>query len=65
LGWEVTPIHEPFYYLTYKKVWIDKKHYTLEPVYTIHDTSLYQEFVSGSDYLGKFYFPYKLIIKRQ
>jgi hypothetical protein len=65
MGWEVTPIHEPFYYLTYKKVWISKKNYVLEPVYTYHDTSLYRDISTSTGACGDiFYFPFKLIIKR-
>jgi hypothetical protein len=65
LGWEVRPIHETFYYLTYKKVWIDKKHYILEPEYTYHDTSLYRDISTSTGACGDiFYFPFKLIIKR-
>ena len=65
LGWVVTPIHEPFYYLTYKKEWIDKKHYNLLPVYTFHNTSLYRDISTSTGDCGDFYyFPFKLIIKR-
>jgi len=65
LGWEVTPIHEPFYYVTYKKVWIDKKHYVMEPEYTFHNTSLFRDISTSLGTGGDvFYFPFKLIIKR-
>ena len=65
LGWVVTPIHEPFYYLTYEKEWIDKRHYNLKPVYTPHNTSLYRDISTSTGDCGDFYyFPFKLIIKR-
>ncbi len=66
LGWEVTPIHEFFWFLTYKKVWIDKKNYILIPEYTPQNTSLYQGISSDTcDDYGEFYFPFKLILQRK
>ncbi len=65
LGWEVTPIHEPFYYLTYKKEWIDKRHYNLVPQYTYHNTSLCRDISTSTRACGDIYYcPFKLIIKR-